>query len=208
MSTATTLAPRAAKRFALAKPMPEAAPVTTATLPSIDCAVSLMTLPALSGPERRKAEADAGPTRRASTLTGSVTGRQSPAEETREAHPCVVPHRAALGAHLRDRAGGDVLGRLPLLRATLADPRLPHRVGDGDVPLGRARRSRRRPGLARPGQRLVLLGQSRRDPLDLARRPVVVRRAALRYPHRDVPHPPAVPRAQDDHGPRHRGARA
>ena len=40
MSATTTLAPAAARRMALARPMPEAAPVTMATLPSSPCTVT------------------------------------------------------------------------------------------------------------------------------------------------------------------------
>ena len=97
--------------------------------------------------------------------------------------------------HLRHRAGGDVLVRLPVLRATAAVQRLPDRVVHRRVPVDRGRLDRRRPPAARAGEPLDLHRRPRRDHPGVARRPVVVRRAVVRRPHRRDPGPPSLSRS-------------
>ena len=192
--------------------MPEAPPVTMATLPTSAPINSSSTrpvrpprdvAPTLIG-RRRARRAGRGP-RGAMPATGKrigsatlshvgARGARPSIEDRREAHPRRLPPGAPAhrDPHVRHRAGGDVLVRLSLFRAAPPDQRIPHRLVHRRVLVDRGGLDRRRPLAARGVQSLDVHRAPRRDPPDMARRPVVVRRPVGWCAHGPVPGPTSV----------------
>src|SRR5665213_1942441 len=136
-STTATDAPAAASRVAVARPMPEPPPVTTATLPANEPMASPLrfrsggahaVVPA--SPVHRPAMARRGhPTgtlRHTEGLVGTPGLTRRPGSPRHETDTRRLPHLVPRGPHLRDRPGPDLLVRTPLHRAAPTRPRLPH----------------------------------------------------------------------------------
>ena len=130
-------------------------------------------------------------------------------EPCHETDPRRLPHRAARGPHLRHRPGAHVLVRVHLLRAAPAQATATPPTGSCPSSSGSSS-----PRSSAPGRMHVLSNLStytqrpRRHPRRLARRPLLLRRAAPRRADRHHPHPAPLPRAPARPRPRPGRARA